>query len=216
MTNCPLHCGYEGEMQTHEAAGVTLFVCPDCLGVGFDGAVLCDPRKTVDLSRLLKPIVEQSIRETSTDPLTKVRNRRFFMSRLANELKLAEHRYHVSVAAFRVDLDKLYRAGGTRGGDTVLQAVAAALLSQVRAGDNFARIDADTFGMILPKADEARAKEIAARIAELAAKRPYHTHTEKPVRIRISQAIVFARADEAADMLWRRLIDTFREYDEPF
>lgn len=213
MSNCPLQCGYFGQLLARETAGVTVFVCPECLGIAFDGGILCDLRKPVDLSRLLKPVVETIVRETSIDPLTQVKNRRFFFNRLANELRNSRHRYFLSVAAFSINAAHVYRTTGSRAGDTVLQGIAAALLTDVRTGDNFARVEHDLFGLILPHADESRAGEIAARVAEAASLREYHTHLDKAVTVEIRHAVVLAGNDEMPEQVWQSLTATFGRRD---
>lgn len=213
VSHCPLQCGYYGNLFARETAGVTVFICPECLGVAFDGGVLCDQRKPIDLSKILKPVLENILREVSVDPLTQVKNRRFFLNRLATELGNARHRYFLSVAGFAVQTDHVYAESGARAGDTVLQGVAATLLAMVRSGDNFARVEHDVFGLILPHADEARATEIAARVAESVAVREFHTHDEKPAMVGIRYAVVVADPDEMPEQLWRNVLETLGRRD---
>ena len=168
MTTCPLSCGTETEPRVVDADGVTLFICPECLGVAFDAAILSDLRRNIDLSRLLRPLVAKIRRENSIDPLTQAKNRAFFFRRLAAEIRAASHRSFISVAAFAFDLEELYAELGSRRGDTSVQSIAASLLSTVRSGDDFARVEPNTFGLILRNADVTTAKEIASRIARTA------------------------------------------------
>mgnify|MGYP001601563006 FL=1 len=208
-THCPLQCGFEGRLCTHEAAGVTIFVCPECLGVTFDGGVLCDTRKSLDLSRLLKPIIANVIRENSIDPLTQVKNRRFFLHRLATELANARHRHFLSVAAFRIYVGHDFHAVSSRSSDTIMQSVAAIILAMVRAGDNFARVDVDTdsFCLILPNADVERAEEIAERIAKAASARVYHDHVNQRYPIEFYHTAILAGSTEMPEEVLKRLLN---------
>lgn len=185
MSNCPLQCGYDSEIRVIDIGGITFFICPDCLGVAFDGGVLRDPRMPLDLSAVLGPIIERVVGEICIDPLTQIKNRRFFLLRLACELKSASHRHFVSVAAFRID------------DENECKAIATVFLTAVRNRDNLARVEADTFGLILPHADEQRAGEIAARIAKSVNSFEFH---------RTRHAVVTARADEPPEEVWQRLV----------
>jgi diguanylate cyclase (GGDEF)-like protein len=209
MSHCPLQCGYYGQLFTRETAGITVFICPECLGVAFDGGVICDARKPVDLSKILKPVLDNILREVSVDPLTQVKNRRFFFNRLATELGNARHRYYLSVAGFALNTTRLYQGAGSRAGDTVLQGVAAALLAMVRAGDNFARVEHDVFGLILPHADAARGSEIASRVAEAASTREFHTHTDESVMVELRHAVIVADPDDLPEQVWRNVLSEF-------
>lgn len=202
---CPLECGYEGRIEASDAAGLPIFVCPECLGVVFDGGVLTDPRRPVELSRVIRPIVVATVHENSIDPLTQVKNRRFFFNRLATELNNARHRHFVSVVAIRVDLELIRQTTGGRGGDTVLQSIAAALLTALRAGDNFARVEPDLFGLILPQADLARAKEVTARMLVASNLHQCHDHHGQPVKVRMSHALAEAEENETPESLWQRV-----------
>jgi diguanylate cyclase (GGDEF)-like protein len=209
VSRCPLQCGYYGDLFARETAGVTVFICPECLGVAFDGGVICDARKPVDLSKILRPVLENILREVSIDPLTQVKNRRFFFNRLATELGNARHRYYLSVAGFALNASRLYQGAGSRAGDTVLQAVAASLLAMVRAGDNFARVEHDVFGLILPHADAARGAEIAGRVAEAASSREFHTHTDEPVMVELRHAVIVADPGDMPEQVWRNVLAEF-------
>lgn len=202
---CPLECGFEGRLEGSDASGLTVFVCPECLGVAFDGGVLTDPRKPIELSRVIRPIIATTVHENSIDPLTRVKNRRFFFNRLATELRNARHRHFVSVIAFAIDQPALYRTAGARGGDTVLQSLAAALLTALRAGDNFARVEGGVFGLILPHADESRAQEVADRVLATAGVHQCHDHNGRPVKVKLKHAVVQAGESDNAGSLWKRV-----------
>lgn len=204
---CPLECGYEGRIDAGDASGLTIFVCPECLGVAFDGGILTDPRKLVEVSRVIRPIVVATVHENSIDPLTQVKNRRFFFNRLATELRNARHRHYVSVIAFAIDQPALYRSAGARGGDIALQSLAAALLTALRAGDNFARVEPGVFGLILPHADEARAQEVADRVLATAGVHQCHDHNGKPVKVKLRYAMAQAGDNETPELLWKRVLE---------
>lgn len=125
------------------------------------------------------------------DPLTDVLNRRGFERELKRSLAYIK-RYGVSAALVYVDLDDFKPVNDRHGhaaGDTVLKAVAAALLRHVRASDVIARLGGDEFVLLLWNINGA---EAAAKAAELEAA-VYGT----PVRWGASTLVVGASAGVA-------------------
>ena len=85
------------------------------------------------------------------DPLTDVLNRRGFQRELNRSLAYVK-RYGTGAALVYLDLDQFKPVNDRHGhaaGDTVLKAVAAALVRQVRASDLVARIGGDEFVVLL-------------------------------------------------------------------
>jgi diguanylate cyclase (GGDEF)-like protein len=85
------------------------------------------------------------------DPLTDILNRRGFERELKRSLAYVK-RYGTSVALVYVDLDGFKPVNDHHGhaaGDTVLKAIAAALVRNVRASDVVARIGGDEFAVLL-------------------------------------------------------------------
>ena len=102
------------------------------------------------------------------DPLTDMLNRRGFEREFKRSLAYVK-RYGVSAALIYVDLDDFKPVNDRHGhaaGDTVLKAVAAALLSHVRASDVIARLGGDEFVLLLWNINGV---EAAAKAAELEA-----------------------------------------------
>jgi len=100
------------------------------------------------------------------DPLTETLNRRGFERELKRSLAYVK-RYGVGAALIYVDLDSFKPVNDRHGhaaGDTVLKAVAAALLRQVRASDVVARIGGDEFVVLLWNVGEANALAKAATL----------------------------------------------------
>jgi diguanylate cyclase (GGDEF)-like protein len=139
------------------------------------------------------------------DPLTDILNRRGFERELKRSLAYVK-RYGTSVALVYVDLDGFKPVNDRHGhaaGDTVLKAIAAALVRNVRASDVVARIGGDEFAVLLwnVNATGAAAKAVALETAV------YST----PVRWDNATLVVGASAglallgalDSAADVLAR-------------
>jgi diguanylate cyclase (GGDEF)-like protein len=103
------------------------------------------------------------------DPLTDILNRRGFERELKRSLAYVK-RYGTSVALVYVDLDDFKPVNDRHGhaaGDTVLKAIAATLVRNVRASDVVARIGGDEFAVLLwnVNATDAAAKAMALEAA---------------------------------------------------
>jgi diguanylate cyclase (GGDEF)-like protein len=100
------------------------------------------------------------------DVLTKAWNRKYFQDRLQQELAFASrHEVPLSLIIFDIDFfKKVNDTYGHHGGDAVLRAVSAAMLTAVRAEDVFARIGGEEFVVIAPGLDGAAAVRFAERL----------------------------------------------------
>jgi diguanylate cyclase (GGDEF)-like protein/PAS domain S-box-containing protein len=102
------------------------------------------------------------------DPLTDVLNRRRFEDQLELEASRAT-RYQHGGALLLLDLDNLKRVNDTHGhhrGDELLRGAARLLGSRLRSSDTLARLGGDEFAVLLPEADELRARMLAEELLE--------------------------------------------------
>jgi diguanylate cyclase (GGDEF)-like protein len=119
----------------------------------------------------LQERVEQLDLLAHQDSLIDLPNRRGFLREL-ERLIARVSRYGANAAMLFVDVDGLKSINDTFGhctGDQALIEVATLLSSGVRKSDVVARIGGDEFGVLLENADEARARETAARLIDLIA-----------------------------------------------
>lgn len=102
-------------------------------------------------------------RQSLTDTLTKVPNRRFFDEVSVGEFE-RRRRKRGALALLVIDIDHFKQFNDRHGharGDEVLQLVAGQLQRGVRRGDSVCRYGGEEFAAILPGADGAQAVEVA-------------------------------------------------------
>ena len=168
-----------------------------------------------EVARLREEITELEQRVAQLDELAHqdslidLPNRRGFMRNLDGLIARVK-RYGDKGALLFVDIDGLKMINdnlGHKAGDEALIRVAEMLVSGVRRGDCVARLGGDEFGILLEHADEAAARETAARLVDKIAGSDFeHDGARLPLSVAIGTAMigpedgaeaVMARADEA-------------------
>lgn len=102
------------------------------------------------------------------DPLVNLPNRRGFLASL-EKLIARVARYGEPAAMLFIDLDGLKRINDTFGheaGNSALVVVAQVIATSVREADCVGRLGGDEFGVLLERADELSAWQMALRIVE--------------------------------------------------
>ena len=177
-----------------------------------DGRVLSFIGFSTDITQLGKQ--RRALEKTAaTDELTKLANRRAFMSKACDEMNHSKH-YEQSLAIMVIDVDYFKNINDSFGhhmGDVTLTKLANTFLSCVRKNDLVARIGGEEFAIMLPCTE----LEMALLVAEKLRKRVEAAHlsdTEHshPVTISIGVSTmmepdtsledVLKRADEALYM----------------
>lgn len=105
-------------------------------------------------------------KQTVTDPLTGVYNRRFLDGRLAEEFARAR-RYGTPLSIIFLDIDHFKKINDTHGhkaGDQVLAATAKLLGAGLREMDIVARFGGEEFVIVAPHTPLAGATEVAVRL----------------------------------------------------
>lgn len=158
------------------------------LGLGIAGMVRLRTRALEqDRRRLEAAVAERSaalaaavheLEEASfTDPLTRVRNRRFLTSIIEGETERAIRSPDGrGLVAYLIDVDHFKSVNdqhGHRMGDALLVQVAARLSSVIRAGDLLVRWGGEEFLVIARDAHRGEAEELAARLLGALAGSPF-------------------------------------------
>ena len=151
------------------------------------------------LSLALGSRVRELQRQSRTDTLTRVPNRRHFDEVSANEFERAR-RGHGPLALLVVDIDHFKQFNDQHGhtrGDEVLRQVAERLGNGVRRGDHVCRFGGEEFALILPGTDGAVAASVAEALRAIVAD---STSSDAPITVSIGVASTrdaeFANIDE--------------------
>jgi diguanylate cyclase (GGDEF)-like protein len=102
----------------------------------------------------------------STDPLTKLFNRRFFFEKFEKEIR-RHKRSGAAAACVMVDVDHFKSVNDTHGhqvGDDVLAAVASVLRSGTREHDITGRFGGEEFAILCPEVDQKSVQRMCERL----------------------------------------------------
>lgn len=173
---------------------------------GFTVTARVDVTEQIRKERLLAEANDRLERQSTTDGLTGVANRRKFDEALDSEWHRAA-RAGTSLSLLMVDIDHFKRYNDRYGhiaGDECLRKVANLLASSVRrAGELLARYGGEEFVLLLPGADRELARQTAQRcldrLAHLAL--PHASAPSGVVSVSIGVAQVFPQADDEPESL---------------
>jgi two-component system cell cycle response regulator len=148
----------------------------------------------------------------TTDPLTRVLNRRALLDRLAVEIDRAR-RYDSGLSMLLLDVDFFKKINDTAGhlaGDSVLRQLGEMLEGEMRKVDLVARYGGEEFVVILPQTSVEGGVAFAERLRERVAAQDFVVGADSVVHLTVSIGIatfptahvqsledLFARADEA-------------------
>ena len=135
-----------------------------------------------------------------TDPLTGLRNRRYFAEMIEHELEEMQ-RYGGELALMTLDIDHFKPFNDTYGhqfGDKVLVEVAKLLYAEARRADFLARWDGDKFIVLMPHTSLEAAAAAADRIREKVAPATF-SNGKHTARITVSAGVGMIDAAEGKD-----------------
>ena len=137
-------------------------------------------------------------RLATTDPLTGISNRRYFMDFATKEF-LRSQRYSHVFSAIQMDIDHFKRINDTyghAGGDEVLKAFAVNCQDLLRESDVLGRIGGEEFSIILPETEKAGALTVAERFRQTIADLKVYAD-DHVVRFTVSIGLTSLRQDDA-------------------
>ena len=112
-----------------------------------------------------KDLEAELFRQASTDSLTGISNRRYFIAQAEQELRRSR-RFGRAMSVMMIDVDHFKSINDQHGhavGDAVLQAVVKRAQESLRQSDFIGRIGGEEFAVVLPETSQAAAREVAAR-----------------------------------------------------
>ncbi len=105
---------------------------------------------------------------TVTDPLSGINNRRYFQTKIVDEISRA-NRYKHPLSLIIFDIDFFKRVNDQHGhdvGDEVIKEYSKFISQMLREEDYFCRIGGEEFSIILPHIDKGKAYKVAEKIRE--------------------------------------------------
>ncbi|MFQ5543091.1 MAG: diguanylate cyclase [Nitrospiria bacterium] len=126
-----------------------------------------------------------------TDPLTGLLNRRYFQSRLTEELERTV-RYGLPTCLILLDIDDFKKINDTYGhatGDYVLKHISRILGETIRTIDVASRYGGDEFTVILPNTSKGDAEIIGTRICESVASDPFQMNGQGRRNLTVSAGL---------------------------
>jgi diguanylate cyclase (GGDEF)-like protein len=136
---------------------------------------------------------------TTTDGLTQVFNKRYFLETLEREISRAQ-RYGRALTLVLFDLDHFKQVNDVYGhlaGDHVLKQVAQVVHAHIRRDDVIARYGGEEFAIVLPEVDGAHAFQMAEKLRHLVESTAIEfDHARIPVTVSVGLASLPAEVTE--------------------
>ncbi|MBP7253526.1 MAG: sensor domain-containing diguanylate cyclase [Alphaproteobacteria bacterium] len=153
-----------------------------------------------------KQLEAELFQQASTDPLTGISNRRYFIARGEQELRRAR-RFARPLSVMMLDLDHFKSVNDTyghAGGDAVLQQMVQTAMRCLRNTDAIGRLGGEEFAVLMPETDLNAAVEVANRLRQTLADTAI-TYGEKTIRCTVSIGVAILQpADNDIDALLNR------------
>lgn len=118
---------------------------------------------------------EEIYRLTTTDGLTQIYNKRYFLETLEREMSRSL-RYERNLALILLDLDHFKGVNDTYGhlaGDFVLKQVAQHLKRNIRRDDVIARYGGEEFVIVCPEVNKLQAAQLAEKLRDLVERKEF-------------------------------------------
>lgn len=162
-------------------------------------------QRIVELETQLQAAQEELRRQSMTDPLTGILNRRAVLERLEAEISRAG-RENTSLGLGILDLDHFKQVNDTFGhlaGDEVLKETVERVRGSLRTYDVFGRVGGEEFLVVLPGTPLSGAKGVAERLRRAISQLPMSTH-KGLVRVTASLGVTVWTGREGIDSFIER------------
>ncbi len=161
---------------------------------------------TAKAQRKVRDIAAQLRLSATTDELTGLHNRRFFMHSLDIEVARAR-RSGIPLSVAVADVDHFKRVNdkyGHAGGDEVLRALARIFEAIMRTGDVVGRLGGEEFAILMPDTDEIQARIACERLRGAIAGRKIRLPGGEEIGITLSTGIALLVPGDDRDKLVNR------------
>jgi diguanylate cyclase (GGDEF)-like protein len=149
---------------------------------------------------------EEIYRLTTTDGLTQVYNKRYFLETLEREISRS-HRYGRDLTLLMMDLDHFKQVNDTYGhlaGDYVLKQAAQVIKAKSRREDFLARYGGEEFAILLPEIDSPQGLAFAEKIRQIVELFPFvFDRTRILVTVSLGLASIRTELIEPLDFIQR-------------
>ncbi len=162
-------------------------------------------QRIVELQAQLQAAQEELKRQSMTDPLTGILNRRAVLERLEAEISRAG-RENTALGLGILDIDHFKTVNDTWGhlaGDDVLREVAGRVRASLRTYDVFGRVGGEEFLIVLPGTPLGSVKGVAERLRKAISQPPMSTH-KGLLRVTASVGVTVWRGPEGLDSFLER------------
>lgn len=164
--------------------------------------------KLAELIRLVQSqaaAIEQLVRDSRTDSLTGLWNRRALDEQIPLQFEVSQ-RYETALSVVMVDIDHFKQLNDDYGhpvGDEALRHIARIFQDNIRTADFMARYGGEEFVIMLPQTDLSGALATTERLRKVLSERPFLT-SEGPIYLQVSMGIAQARiCDNEWDLITR-------------
>lgn len=154
--------------------------------------------------------------EVSIDPLTELKNRRFFEEAAIREFAQSKrHNLELSIAMIDIDyFKKVNDSFGHAVGDYALKLVSSELKKYIRAGDTLARIGGEEFAILLPSTSLPAAEILLERIRVSINELQFTNNTPETITISIGLTNLYKSDDNYQELLKRADEALYKAKDE--
>ncbi len=180
--------------------------------MSFQGQLLEELRRSDEQIRKLENELEQALNESKVDPLTKLMNKRAFVSDMEQILAAAgDRQLNMSVLYIGVDdfLD-ITSEFGHMAGDKVLIFLANTFKNSIRDGNKIYRYGEEEFVMVLNRLVPEKTLEIANRIRSKVEISKL-IYSEQILKVTISMGITHHRSGDGVEDILTRASEALKE-----
>lgn len=180
--------------------------------LSFQGQLLEELRHSDEQIRKLETELEQALNESKVDPLTKLMNKRAFISDMEQITNATDGR-QLNMSVLYIDVDDFAHINAEFGhlaGDKVLIFLANTFKNSIRDGDKIYRYGEEEFVMVLNRLLPEKSLEISNRIRSKVEISKL-IYSEQILKVTISIGLAHHRAGDTVDALLARSIEAMKE-----